>query len=80
MLTPSNIVIDGYKNLTSLDLINIPDNKSFTAFEKIMSNYYGGIVRYKWVNTNNGYYGASVEDSNSANLFITIRIPVPQGR
>jgi hypothetical protein len=35
VLTPAQVVVDHSANITSLDLINIPNNKSFTMFDKI---------------------------------------------
>jgi len=35
VLTPAGVVVDSYGNLDSLDLVNIPNNKSFAVFEKI---------------------------------------------
>jgi len=37
VLTPAGVVVDSYANLDSLDLINIPNNKSFSMFDKITS-------------------------------------------
>ena len=36
VLTPAQVSVDSNANITSLDLINIPDNKSFNMFYKIM--------------------------------------------
>ena len=35
VLQPSGVVVDNYANLDSLDIVNIPNNKSFTMFDKI---------------------------------------------
>jgi hypothetical protein len=37
VLTPAGVVVDSYANLDSLDLLNIPNNKSFSMFDKITS-------------------------------------------
>lgn len=36
-ITTARIVVDSSNNIDSLELVNIPDNKSFTAFAKIMN-------------------------------------------
>ena len=36
VLTPAQVSVDSNANITSLDLVNIPDNKSFNMFYKIM--------------------------------------------
>jgi hypothetical protein len=51
VLTPAGVVVDGYGNLDSLDIVNIPNNHSFEVFDKIMQTYiFGGSfikVRYE---------------------------------
>ena len=37
VLTPTGVVVDSYANLDSLELLNIPNNKSFSMFDKITS-------------------------------------------
>ena len=44
VLQPSGVDLYGCKNLESLELVNIPNNKSYAMFEKIMSNYFGQIL------------------------------------
>ena len=51
VLQPSGVNVGNYANLDSLDLVNIPNNKSFTMFDKVMKNlggylYYG--FKYDW--------------------------------
>jgi len=36
-LTPDGIKVDSSGNIGSIDLLNIPNNKTFTAFAKIMN-------------------------------------------
>jgi hypothetical protein len=36
VLAPAGVVVDNFANLNSLDLINIPNNKSFSMFDKII--------------------------------------------
>ena len=36
-LSPSGVMVDNSTNITSLDIVNIPNNKSFTMFSKIMN-------------------------------------------
>ena len=38
VLQPSGVVVDNYANLNSLELVNIPNNKSFSMFDKITTN------------------------------------------
>lgn len=38
-LSVSNTKIDGYRNITSLDLENIPSSKTFAMFDKIITTY-----------------------------------------
>ena len=46
-LTPAGVKVDSYHNIDSLDLVNIPDNKSFTMFAKVMEKYViGGTVTF----------------------------------
>jgi len=73
VLTPAGVVVDNYANVTSLDIVNVPDNKSFTMFDKILTNYiYGGyIIRGKVINTN-----GVISDSNVDNEWITSYIEV----
>ena len=35
VLTPAQVVVDHSANISSLEIVNIPDNKSFTMFDKI---------------------------------------------
>lgn len=35
VLTPAGVVVDNYSSLNSLELINIPNNKSFAMFDKV---------------------------------------------
>ena len=37
VLTPSGVVVDHSSNITSLDLINIPNNNTYSMFNKIMA-------------------------------------------
>jgi hypothetical protein len=53
VLTPEGIRVIGYDNLDSLDLINIPNNKSFRAFAKVMKSI-GAEVLYNTYITGNG--------------------------
>jgi hypothetical protein len=36
VLQPSGVELDGYKDITSLDIRNIPNNKTYAMFGKIM--------------------------------------------
>lgn len=36
-ISPNNVVVDSSSNIGSIDLVNIPNNKSFTMFAKIMN-------------------------------------------
>ena len=68
------VVVDSYGNLDSLDLINIPNNKSFTMFDKITQNYILGgflIGPGKWI-SNDGI----LQTNNDQNAFISNRISV----
>ena len=38
VLQPSGVVVDSYANLNSLELVNIPNNQSFSMFDKITTN------------------------------------------
>lgn len=38
VLTPAQVVVDHSASIDSLEIVNIPDNKSFTMFDKIMTN------------------------------------------
>ena len=38
VLQPSGVRVDSYNNLDSLDLINIPNNKSFAVFDRIITS------------------------------------------
>lgn len=40
-LAPSGVVVDSWADLESLDLVNIPNAKSFSMFEKITKNWGG---------------------------------------
>ena len=53
VLTPEGIRVIGYDNLDSLDLINIPNNKSFRAFAKVMKSI-GAEVMYNTYITSSG--------------------------
>jgi hypothetical protein len=37
VLAPTGVVVDDETSITSLDIVNIPNNKSFTMFSKIMN-------------------------------------------
>ena len=37
VLTPNGVTIDNNSNITSIDLVNVPNNKTFTMFAKIMN-------------------------------------------
>jgi hypothetical protein len=43
VLTPAGIVVDNYANLDSLELVNIPNNRSFAAFNEVMKNFGGSL-------------------------------------
>ena len=36
-ISPNNVVVDSSSSIGSIDLVNIPNNKSFTMFAKIMN-------------------------------------------
>lgn len=58
VLTPSGVVVDSYANITSLDIVNIPNNNTYAMFDKIMSTYVvGGVMHlYKIQNNTVGQY------------------------
>ena len=37
VINPTNVVVDSSNSIDSIDLVNIPNNKSFTTFAKIMN-------------------------------------------
>ena len=77
VLTPAGVVVDSYGNLDSLDLVNIPNNKSFAVFEKITQNYILGgflIGPGKWISDD-----GTLQTSNDQNAFISNRISVIPG-
>ena len=67
VLTPTEVVVDSYGNLNSLDLINIPNNKSFSMFDKIMQTYIVGGILYssKYLDANNNANYITVNDANA---------------
>ena len=73
VLQPSGVLVEAYKNLDSIDIINIPNTKSFSTFEKIMQNYNGTIMFGKGAN-NNGV----IEDAQAV-VWITTPIYIPAG-
>lgn len=65
VLQPAGVEVEAYKDLDSLDIVNIPNNKSFSMFEKIMANYYG-IMYFGYITKYNGTY---VNDNYINNIF-----------
>ena len=74
VLQPSGVVVDSYGNLDSLDLINIPNNKSFSMFDKITSTYiYGGhIIFGKHIDTDTKKIVDSTYDQTNTSDYISV--------
>jgi hypothetical protein len=71
-ITPNGITVDGYANLESLDIRNIPGAKTYNAFDKI-TLHYNSVIRYKSIS--NGV----ITDSSSRYDAITYNLPVTNG-
>jgi hypothetical protein len=74
VLTPAGILVDNYANLDSLVIKNVPSTKSYTMFDRVMSNY-GGML----------YYGKTLNNALQVvdgmnGEFVTSRIYLPQSR
>jgi hypothetical protein len=44
VLQPSGVLVDGYINVNSLVIKNIPNNKSYAMFDKITTFYLGSVT------------------------------------
>lgn len=77
VLQPSGVEVEGYKNIDSLELLNIPNNKSFSMFEKIMTNYFGVKYNYKFIYNNTG---GVIEDNVNSTSFVTNPVKIPDSR
>ena len=72
VLTPAGIDVDSYANLNSLVIKNIPNTKSYTTFNKVMSNYGGRFTRSLYVN-NDGDVISTTSQNNAASTLIAIQ-------
>ena len=72
VLQPTSIVVDSYANLDSLELVNIPNNKSFTAFTRVMNQFLigGTIIFGKRVNDNGEIVDTYADGLVSSNIYI----------
>jgi hypothetical protein len=73
-LIPSGVVVDSYGNLDSLVLKNVPNNKAYALFDKIMSTYvYGGnIIFGKHINDGTRKIVDSVYDETNISDYISV--------
>lgn len=78
VLQPSGVLVEGCKNIDSLDIVNIPNNNSFSMFEKIMQNYYG-IIFYGITHRYHSNYN-DTQAANTNTFFMTQIIDVSQHR
>jgi hypothetical protein len=83
-LTPAGVSVNSYGNLTSLDLRNVPNAKTYSVFEKIFKTYMfgGNFVRGYQIDRDNGYKTGIpfIEPSENKNYwYISSYIPVTVG-
>lgn len=77
VLTPAGVVVDSYAQLDSLDLINIPNNKSFTTFGKVTQTYIIGGTITRGISASR----VSGEIRNAGvSSFVSSKIQKPQSR
>ena len=69
VLSPEGVVVKSYENLDSLELINIPNNKAFRMFGKIMKSMGAEMLPNTWVQ--NGELVSNSSWMTSTEIYIT---------
>lgn len=80
VLNADNIIVDSYATLDSLELVNIPNTKTFTAFGNIFDMFIlgGTVIYYRVLSTDSGHEGEEVYSGNDYD-WVSSYIPVAKG-